>query len=145
MARAFSIEDGNLNTSLIATRNQKYVDVDLSFTARPSGDLYKKTDAESVKQGVKNLLLTAVGEKPFQPDFGTALGQALFELDTDFDPDFLQNLMADAINNYEPRALVLSITVDPKPEQNAVEATIEFQVQSTKEVVSIDVTLARLR
>ena len=66
-------------------------------------------------------------------------------MDTDFDPDFLQNLMADAINNYEPRALVLSITVDPKPEQNAVEATIEFQVQSTKEVVSIDVTLARLR
>ena len=59
VTRAFAVEDGNLSTrSLITTRNKLFSDIDLTFTNRPSGDLYKKTDAAAVKQAVKNLLLT---------------------------------------------------------------------------------------
>ena len=49
MARAFSIEDRTLDTSIISSRNVAYKDVDLSFTAKPAGDIYKKTDAAAVK------------------------------------------------------------------------------------------------
>ena len=69
MARAYSIEDTNLNASLISSRKINYRDIDLSFAAKPAGDLFKKVDAASVKQAVKNLLLTNRGEKPFQPEF----------------------------------------------------------------------------
>ena len=51
MARAFSIEDRTLDRSIISSRNVSYKDVDLSFSAKPSGDIYKKTDAVCSKTG----------------------------------------------------------------------------------------------
>ena len=143
--KAFSTEDGNLSSSIVTTRARQYTDIDLSFTARPSGDIFKKVDAAAVKQSVKNLLLTSRYEKPFQPNFGANLNSALFALDTDYDPDFIQDLIADAIKNYEPRARVLSISLNLKPERNSLDATIQFQVVNTNEIVSVDVSLARLR
>lgn len=143
--KAFSIEDGNLSASIITSRNKKYTDIDLTFTVKPSGDIYKKFDAAAVKQSVKNLLLTSRYEKPFQPNFGANLNSALFALDTDYDPDFIQDLIADAIAKYEPRARVLEISLNLLPETNALDATIVFQVVNTDEVVSVDVSLTRLR
>ena len=66
MSRVFSIEDGNLQSrSLVTSRNKLYSDIDLTFAKRPSGDVYKKTDGAAVKQSIKNLMLTNLGEKPF--------------------------------------------------------------------------------
>ena len=143
--KAFSIEDGNLSASIVTTRSKKYTNIDLTFTAKPSGDVYKKFDAAAVKQSVKNLLLTSRYEKPFQPNFGANLNSALFALDTDYDPDYIQDLIADAIEKYEPRARVLEISLNLEPETNALDATIVFQVVNTSEVVSVDVSLTRLR
>lgn len=144
-AKAFSIEDGNLSTSIITTRDRKYSDIDLTFKPRPSGEIYKKVDAAAVKQSVKNLLLTSRYEKPFQPNFGANLNSALFALDTDYDPDYIQDLIADAIAKYEPRARVLSIALNLLPDRNTLDATIVFQVVNTGEQVAVDVSLTRLR
>jgi|TARA_B100000085_G_C18350565_1_gene434162 hypothetical protein len=145
MARAFSIEDRTLDRSIISSRNVSYKDVDLSFSAKPSGDIYKKTDAAAVKQAVKNLLLTSEGEKPFNPNFGSNLNSALFSLDTEFDPEYVQNLIYDAITNYEPRASVLSVAVQMQSDYNTLDASVEFQVVNTKEIVTLNVSIARLR
>tara|TARA_Y100000356_G_scaffold34466_1_gene26081 strand:- start:2234 stop:2671 length:438 start_codon:yes stop_codon:yes gene_type:complete len=145
MARAFSVEDTNLSKSLIASRGTDYKDIDLAFAAKPAGDVFKKTDAAAVKQAVKNLLLTNRGEKPFQPDFGADLNEVLFNLDTEFDPDFVQDLIAEAIKNFEPRALVLSVSVSTDGDNNRLDATVEFQVVNTEEIVTTEVSLARLR
>ena len=145
MARAYSTEDTNLSKSLIASRGTDYKDIDLAFAAKPAGDVFKKTDAAAVKQAVKNLLLTNRGEKPFQPDFGADLNEVLFNLDTEFDPDFVQDLIAEAIKNFEPRALVLSVSVSTDGDNNRLDATVEFQVVNTEEIVTTEVSLARLR
>ena len=145
MARAFSVEDTNLSKSLISSRGTDYKDIDLAFAAKPAGDVFKKTDAAAVKQAVKNLLLTNRGEKPFQPDFGANLNEVLFNLDTEFDPDFVQDLIAEAIKNFEPRALVLSVSVSTDGDNNRLDATVEFQVVNTEEIVTTEVSLARLR
>ena len=131
MARAYSTEDTNLSKSLISSRGTDYKDIDLAFAAKPAGDVFKKTDAAAVKQAVKNLLLTNRGEKPFQPDFGADLNEVLFNLDTEFDPDFVQDLIAEAIKNFEPRALVLSVSVSTDGDNNRLDATVEFQVVNT--------------
>ena len=145
MARAFSVEDTNLSRSLISSRGTDYKDIDLAFAAKPAGDVFKKVDAAAVKQAVKNLLLTNRGEKPFQPDFGADLNEVLFNLDTEFDPDFVQDLIAEAIKNFEPRALVLSVSVSTDGDNNRLDATVEFQVVNTEEIVTTEVSLARLR
>ena len=146
MAKAFSIEDGNLNASTITQANARvYSDIDLTFTARPAGDLYKKKNVAAVKQAVKNLLLTGRSEKPFQPDFGGDLGVALFELDTDYQPHDIAQQISSTIARYEPRARVLNIDFTSYPDRNEIRATITFEVINVGETVSLDVNLARLR
>jgi len=146
MARAYSIEDGNLSRKTINQAiGRSYSDLDLTFTVKPSGDVYKKLEVAAVKQAVKNLLLTGNAEKPFQPNFGANLGVALFELDTDYQPEEMAELIDTAIMRYEPRARVLDIDFITFPDRNEIRATIRFEVQNVGEVVSLDVDLARLR
>ena len=58
-ARVLSQEDGKLNqSSVVTSRTRIYSDLDLTFTAKPNGEIYKKVDAAAVKQAIKNLILT---------------------------------------------------------------------------------------
>lgn len=146
VTKAFSIEDGNLATkTLIAAREQTYSDIDLSFTAKPAGDIYKKLEAADVKQSVKNLLMTNYTEKPFRMNFGGNLSDFIFELDTDTDFDLLAERIIEAVDLYEPRAQVLKVDGNIYPDRNEVKVTVEFQVLSTSELVVLDLTLTRLR
>jgi phage baseplate assembly protein W len=145
-SRALSIEDGNLNTpSLITSKKVDYKDIDLTFEARPSGDIYKKVDVGAVKQAVKTLLLTAPGEKPFKPNFGAGLGALLFELIDDDAEAEISDAIKIAISNYEPRARVLEVYVNPSPDYNSVEVRVTFQIINTEEVVSFQTSLSRVR
>lgn len=146
MAKAFSIEDGNLsNKPITASKSRTYKDIDCSFEKRPSGDVYKKTDAAAVKQAVRNLLLTNKGEKPFQPYYGSQLQRLLFSLDTEIDQDDIDQVVRNAIENYEPRARVLNVNTYFSPDYNSANVTVLFRVVNTMEEVTVTVTIARVR
>jgi len=146
MGRVFSQEDGNLAVKPIITSTAKtYKDIDLTFSAKPSGDVYKKTDAEAVKQAIKNLLLTNYKEKPFQPYYGGDLNRFLFDLNTDFDEDDMQDRIAEAIIAYEPRVKLKRVEVTLLDDEHYVQVRINFQVVSTLENVEQNITLTRLR
>ena len=147
MARAYAAEDGNLNIKSVTVAVEKtYKDIDLTFQRRLSGDIYKKTDAASVKQAVKNILLTRVYEKPFFPSFGTRLNQLLFSLDTEFDDDEdIKDEISTAIAKFEPRARVVDIKTVINGERHEARATITFEIVNTAQTFSIELNLARLR
>jgi len=146
MARVFSIEDGTLNSAtLVTSRRVDYKDIDLTFTAKPSGEIYKKVDAAAVKQAVKNLLLTSPGEKPFNPQFGGGLNRLLFELLDDDAEDEIDDLIRISISNFEPRALVVSTDIKPAPDSNSIRVTVVFQVRNTGEQVVLETTITRFR
>lgn len=143
--RAFSIEDGNLNKqSITVARKRAFSDIDLLFNARPNGDLYKKSDAASIKQSVKNLLLTNSGEKPFS-SFGGDLGDFLFEL-ADADVEFdVRDQIVRAIENYEPRARILDIEVFPNIDRNEIRVKVTFLILNLDEIVTLETNITRLR
>lgn len=146
MARAFSIEDGNLATVPITSSvTRTYKDIDLKFANRPSGDLYKKTDAAAVKQAIKNLLMTNPTEKPFQPYFGAGLNDFLFNLSTEWDEFEINEKVTFAIENYEPRAKVLGVQSNINADQYSVTVRVIFQIITTNQTETIQVNLARLR
>ena len=146
VTRAFAVEDGNLSTaSLVTSRTRLYKDIDLTFAKKPSGEVYKKTDAAAVKQAVKNLLLTNKYEKPFQPEFGGDLNNLLFELvdnDTVYEID---GAIREAIQKYEPRAIVRQVATNLQPDLNSIGVTVTFQIVNTEEIVTLDTTIMRLR
>lgn len=146
MQRIFSIEDGDLQNKPITTSiNRTYSDIDCVFAARPSGDIYKKTDAAAVRQSVKNLLMTNRGEVPFNPFYGGNLNRFLFSLSSDIDEEDVGNAVLHVIETYEPRAKVLKVGVQINPEENSINIYVEFKVLNYPQPISISVTIARTR
>ena len=146
MATKLAAEDVRLgSSSIIGARTKLYKDIDLTFAVKPSGEIFKKTDAAAVKQAVKNLMLTNNFEKPFQPKFGADLRALLFDLADDDAEEDIEERCINAINVFEPRAQALNVTAIAKPDRNSVSVTVEFRIINTDELVKFTSTLARLR
>ena len=113
MARAFSIEDGGLNkTSTVkSSSNREFIDLDLSFAAKGAGDLYKKSSVGSIKQALRNILMTARTEKPFNPYFGANLRDYLFEFADDLTEQQMAIAIIENIRAFEPRVFRAICTV----------------------------------
>lgn len=146
MAKAFSIEDGNLQSQIsVSVQRSQYSDIDLMFTPKPSGDIYKKLDAAAVKQSVKNLLLTNFYEKPFEPNYGGNLNAFLFALDAEFNESEVKRRVFNAIENYEPRARALACDAKINGANNSISVSVLVRVVSTNEEVNVNVSLTRVR
>jgi len=144
--RVLSRQDGDLNTSsIITTRTVPYRDIDLTFAAKPNGEIFKKNDAAAVQQALKNLILTNHFEKPFLPFFGGNIRALLFELaDDDIEEDVRDNII-ETINIYEPRAILRNIDVVSDPDRNSLNVTIEYQVSNSEEIFTFTTAVSRLR
>ena len=144
--RSFAAEDKNLTGSTIVTsRNKFYSDIDLSIAPKPSGDVYKKVDAEAVKQSIKTIIQTNHGERPFNPLFGANIRGRLFELNHPDAADEIERDIILAIENYEPRAKVVNIDVNNQIDHNDLRVTIKFKIVSTEEIVVLNTTLTRVK
>ena len=146
MARVFSTEDGNLQSSSISVnKKRKHADIDLDFLPTLSGKLTKKTDAAAVKQSFKNIILSNNFEKPFQPFYGADITDMLFELADPFLADEIREKIIRQIEFYEPRARIQNIDVEVIDDKNELNVSIEFLVVSTNEVLTFTTNLLRLR
>lgn len=146
MARLLSKEDQGLNqTSLVTSRSRLSQDLDLTFTAKPDGDLYIKKDAAAIKQAVKTLILTNHFEKPFDPFFGGNIRALLFELAYDDAAEEVQNNIIEAIEAYEPRATIEDLKVTVRPDTHALDVYLEFRVTNSDELVTFTTVVSRLR
>jgi phage baseplate assembly protein W len=144
--RFLSREDGTLGeSSIITSRAKLFRDLDLTFTAKPNGEIFIKKDAAAVKQAVKNLVLTNYFEKPFQPFYGADVTGLLFELADDETGEEVRENIIRAIETYEPRANIIDVLVNSRPDFNSLEVTIEFQVVNTEEIVTFTTVISRLR
>lgn len=145
--RAFAQEDTNLQTSSItSSRLRHYTDIDLTLAVKPtSGEIYKKSNGNAVKQAVKTLILTNLLEKPFRPDFGGDLRSQLFDLADRGKSAVLKRNIRETIEIYEPRAEILEIDVNLQPDRNSLDVTLKFKVVNTEEETTFTTTLARLR
>ena len=133
------------NTSSRNTR--RYIDLDLFFQRmEPSNDVNTITDVQAVKRSVRNLVLLNPYEKPFHPEIGSGVRGMLFELMTPFVAAQLTKKIEDVINNFEPRARLVSVRSIPDYDRNAYEVSVEFYVVNTPtELVDLTVMLERLR
>ena len=126
---------------------RQYSDLDLFFSAKSvSKDISKVTDIQAIKRSVRNLVLLNHYEKPFHPEIGSGIRGLLFELMSPLTANVLAKVVEDVIENYEPRAKLIGVTVYPDMDRNSYEVTIEFYVINTPtELVELTVMLERLR
>ena len=154
--RVFANEDGNIDKkSIVVTRTREDIDIDATFSAKfvgldsdgvnLRGDVFKKTNAASVKQSIRNLLLTNFTERPFMHRFGGNLTDMLFRLSTEVDDANLENDIITSIQTYEPRAQVLNINSVIRADNNEVRVTVRFLVIATLQQDTVEINLTRLR
>ena len=126
---------------------RQYTDLDLFFAKKAtSKDISKVTDIQAVKRSVRNLILTNHYEKPFHPEIGSGVRGMLFELMTPITAHVLTQQIELVIENFEPRAKLISVTAHPNLDRNEYECTIEFYVvNAPTELVDLTVFLERLR
>ena len=126
---------------------RQYTDLDLFFGKKAtSKDINKVTDIQAVKRSIRNLILTNHYEKPFHPEIGSGVRGVLFELMTPITAHVLTQQIENVIENFEPRARLISVRAQPNLDRNEYECTIEFFVVNTPtELVDLTVFLERLR
>ena len=126
---------------------RQYTDLDLFFAKKAtSKDISKVTDIQAVKRSIRNLVLTNHYEKPFHPEIGSGVRGILFELMTPITAYVLTQQIQTVIENFEPRAKLISVRAQPNLDRNEYECTIEFFVVNTPtELVDLTLFLERLR
>lgn len=126
--------------------NFRYKDIDISFQKNPlTKDIYVLTDNDAVKRSVRLLVLTSLGEKLFHPEIGSSVYSSLFENLDATTTLTIQRTIQDALNNWEPRATLIKVQVDPLADQNSVNVSIYFYINNVPNPVSVTVNLERIR
>jgi len=128
-----------------------YKDLNLFFTPNPvTSDVSTVTDVQNIKRAVKHLVLLNPGEKPFHPEIGTGIRDALFE---NFSPPIREALrmrIEDVIQTYEPRVTVQEVTFnDPDSQRldnNELRCSISFSINNApQQLQEVEVALQRIR
>ena len=102
------------------------------------------TSFEQSKANLKNLLLTAKGERIMQPEFGTGLQSLLFEPMDDTFEDRLQDVITQTVSYWLPYINIEEIDVemtDAMKDNHTARMTIQFTVGNTIETQEITFTV----
>ena len=126
---------------------RQYTDLDLFFGKKSSNsDVQEITDVKAVKRSIRNLVLLNHYEKPFHPEIASGVRDMLFENMTPVTAVILARKIEDVIQNFEPRARLVSVTALPNLDRNEYEVSIEFYVvNQPTELVDLSIMLERER
>jgi phage baseplate assembly protein W len=130
----------------MARNTRTFSDLDFNFTAHPvTGDIVRRFDEQSIKNALKNLILTANYERPFHSEIGSPIKRLLFEPATPMLEVMMQRAIVDTVENFEPRVELLNVEVVVSEDEYTVYVTIEFRIINTTQPLTLDLTLERTR
>ena len=119
--------------------SKSFKDLSMSFKFNPlSGDLIALKNENAIARAVRNIVLTSPGEKFFDPDFGSSIGEILFENVDEITAVSIQDEIKSCLKNYEPRVDLTNVVVDPNFDQN------QFDVRITYRIVGVDIPPSQL-
>ena len=131
---------------LNVTRTIPFSDFDIRMKAHPShGDVINLVDIDAIRYSIRHILLTSYNTKPFQPEFGSAMPQYLFENDGPFIRYLMRSEIKTSINALEPRVNVSSIDLEMDATGNSYNITLNLTIVQTGVDISLPISLERTR
>ena len=126
--------------------NRIYKDLNMSFTKNPATkDVARLFDIQAIKRSVKNIILTNKYERPFNPDFGCNLRGFLFENLTEPMVVIIKDMVAMAIEKYEPRVSVEDVIVKNSSDPNGINIQVSFLINGVEAPITVSTFLQRVR
>ena len=109
--------------------SRAFKDINLSFKRHPvTNDVLTVSDEDAINRSVKNIIFTILGEKPFQPNFGSVINNSLFELNTNLSEIRITDEIKSSLLNYEPRIDNIEVTVQVAPDRNEMNCTVQYDI-----------------
>ena len=109
--------------------SKSFKDVSMSFKFNPlSGDLITLKNENAIARAVRNIVSTTPGEKFFNPEFGSSIGEILFENVDDITAVSIQDEIKNSLGNYEPRVELIDVFVDTNFDENQFDVTITYRI-----------------
>ena len=113
----------------------KNSDFDIDFSKNEfTSDVSIKKEANSIRQSIRNLILTRKGERKFDRNFGVGLHDLLFETNDVLFLSILSRDIEEHMDAYEPRAFFDSIELnDDEIDSNTLSFTLHYFIVSLTE------------
>jgi len=128
------------------TRLADYSDLDLDFIPHPvTGDVVKKTGPDAVIRSIRNLVLTNFYDRPFHSNIGSSASKLLFENVSNMTARLLEQVIAEVITNFEPRASVLAVRANVSADDNGYDVKILIGINNRPEPFAVTIFLERIR
>lgn len=128
------------------TKNQPFSDFLNNLNPHPvTGELVRYVNENAVNRSIRNLISTNKGERLYQPEIGSDLYKMLFEPMSEGMGQLLSTSIQTLIDNYEPRAKVLSVVAAPDYEMNTYLITIQYMIINRQNPITLNVSLTRVR
>jgi len=130
------------------TKQQEYYsDFLINFDRNPiSGELARVVNERSVIRAMKNLILTNLGERPFQSDIGSRIRHLLFEPMDDVTIDLIKEAIKTTVTQHEPRVILIMSQVVPNEDNNHYDITITFALKNApSDLLNFSTVLKRIR
>ena len=113
----------------ISINSKSFVDISLSFTPNPiNGDIPLLKDERAINNALKNCVMIAVKEVPFNRNMGSIVGQLLFEPADSITADDLQNEIERTIKFNEPRVKLQDVIVTLIEESYTYDVKIQYKI-----------------
>ena len=110
--------------------SRAFKDISFAFTKHPvTGDVSVITNESAINRAVRNLVLTAFGERPFDPTIGSDVADILFENVSPFTAGLVASKIRETIASFEPRVRVTKVEVNPDVDNNSYEVTIIYDIR----------------
>ena len=121
--------------------SKAFKDINLSIKRHPvTNDVVTIRDEDAIKRSVRNIIFTILGEKPFEPNFGSVINESLFDLNTNLSEIRVSDEIRSSLLNYEPRISNIDVTVTVAPDTNEMNCTVQYDITGipapTQEAVS---------
>ena len=109
--------------------SRAFKDINLSFKRHPvTNDVVTIRNEDAIKRSVKNIIFTILGEKPFEPNFGSVINESLFDLNTNLSEIRVADEISASLRNYEPRISDIDVTVTVAPDTNEMNCTVQYEI-----------------
>ena len=109
--------------------SRAFKDINLSFKRHPvTNDVVTIRNEDAIKRSVRNIIFTILGEKPFEPNFGSVINESLFDLNTNLSEIRVSDEIQSSLLNYEPRIDNIKIDVLIYPDSNDLNCTVQYDI-----------------
>ena len=109
--------------------SRAFKDINLSFKRHPvTNDVLTIRDEDAIKTSVKNIIFTILGEKPFQPNFGSVINESLFDLSTNLSAISVSDDIKASLDNHESRINNVDVAVSVFADTNEMNCTVQYNI-----------------